>query len=163
MVHLAFILGLTFRIFPVCHRETSPGARLALGSLWFHLKTFCSRAGDALQSQAAGQPRDTTCRDSGQMGPMEETGWQPGPALSVPLTCARSWLNSRRLWSRVNGIASRLWERTVCFIGFLSDPLASRPKVKMNPDLKKTKKKKAEMCEYEVRGTVWILFRVCLS
>lgn len=69
MVHLAFILGLTFRIFPVCHRETSPGARLAPGSLWFHLKTFCSRAGDALQSQAAGQPGTQRAETQGRRGP----------------------------------------------------------------------------------------------
>lgn len=69
---LAFILGLTFRIFPGCHKETSPGARLAPRSLWFHLKTFCSPAGDVLRSQAAGQPREKTCRDSGQTGPSEE-------------------------------------------------------------------------------------------
>lgn len=53
---LAFILGLTFRIFPVCHKETSPGARLAPGGLWFHLKTFCSRAGMHSGHKLQGSP-----------------------------------------------------------------------------------------------------------
>ena len=42
-------------------------------------------------------------------------------------------------------------------------PISKQTKSKNEPRLKKNNKKKAEMCEYEVRGTVWILFRVCLS
>lgn len=80
---------------------TSLGACLTLGGLCWDVKTFCLRAGDGFQSLSP--VRSAVRANEASEGETGNRDLLSQPYLPVEVSGPTTWL-----WSRVNGIVSRM-------------------------------------------------------